>query len=463
MTLGIYIIGTNSYLPLAVRFIKRFSQFYRGKHDLQFILFSDDDPSQYLPESINFKYFETHHSSWVDGTNSKFKNIIENSNGINVDYLYYFDADTNIVEDFDDWFIGDLVAGEHYGNSSYMVYDPNTCDIYKKPFDRDPKSSCYLNGSEEHLTYFYGAFFGGRYSNVLDMLVELNKMMEFNKSQNYEPPVNDESYLNYYFNTNPVKIIKSSDFKFQISCKGGLENTRDITKNIDNLKDKMVKYKNSIIGFDNGDIIPITEFKNFNLNNTHCYYINPDSYNSRRESIEIVIHKLNCKQTKRINHCIGNNCKVDRCSISHIFALNQAISNDDFPLLILEDDAELIQPTFLLPNIPNDSVAIIYLGGSLYPLGGGVHLESYNDDYYRVYNMLSTHAIYIPNIQSAEIIKNIYENALNNNAYIDLDLAKNSHDLVFLTPKNGPYFYQNDGLTKDVTFFEWTNHPDLIR
>ena len=33
------------------------------------------------------------------------------------EYLYYFDADTSINKDFtEEWFIGDLVGGEHYCN-----------------------------------------------------------------------------------------------------------------------------------------------------------------------------------------------------------------------------------------------------------------------------------------------------------------------------------------------------------
>lgn len=460
MKLGIYVIGTNAYLPLAIRFVKQFAHFYKGQHEIEFIIFSDNDPSNYLPEGINFKYFETHHSSWVEGTNSKFKNIIDNASNINVDHLYYFDADTNITEPFDDWFLGDLVAGEHYGNSTYMAHDSNSVEIYKKPFDRNPNSSCCLNESDEKLIYCYGAFFGGIYSNVLCMLSKLEKLMQFNKSQNYEPPVNDESYLNYYFNTHPVKIIKTSNFKFQVSCKGGLENTRDSLKNIDDLKYKLSIYKDYIIGLSNGNIIPISKF---NMSDIVCYYINPDSYNFRKDSIENVVNILNFKKTKRISHCTGDDSKINRASIGHIFALNEAIKNNDFPLLLLEDDCKLIKSDFIFPDTSVSEATAIYLGGSLYPGGGGVYLEDYNADYFRVYNMLSAHAIYIQNNHDANVIKSIYEYALKNNTYIDLELAKKSQELIFLTPKKGPFFYQDDGLTRDVTLFEWTNHMDLVK
>lgn len=465
--LGIYIIGTNAYFALAIRFIKKFQYFYKGSHDLEFILFSDTDPRMYLPDYINCKFFETHHTSWVDGTNSKFKNILDNREDIKVDYLYYFDADTDITQDFDDWFIGDIVAGEHYGNSSYMKFDPtDDRNINKKPFDRNIKSCCFLDKSDDELIYCYGAFFGGLYSNVLEMLSSLNSMMDINKTQNYEPPWNDESYLNYYFNTNPVKIIPSCDFEFLVSCKGGISDTRNCDLNIEDLKSQMIKFKNYVFAFDNGvKIEPLHMLENSSkISIDYCYYINPNHYSSRTPSIENVVEQLNCKESRRIATDPDDQSKINRCTISHIHALNQAIINDHFPLLILEDDSEYLQYNFKLENCKSyDDIAAIYLGGSLYPAGGGVYLENYDDNYYRVYNMLSAHAILFLNKKSAKTILDIYVKSLSNNKHLDLDLAESSKRLKFLTPKNGPYFYQNDGLTRDVTTFKWNSHLHLLK
>jgi hypothetical protein len=269
--LGIYVIGTNAYIVLAIRFIKKFYKYYKGNFYLQFFIFSDSDPSECLPDYINYKYFETKHNSWLEGTNSKFHNILDNKDNIDVDYLYYFDADTNINKEFGDWFIGgNIVAGEHFGNSTYMAFDPDNPDVYKKPFDRNPISSCCLGGSEEHLTYCYGAFFGGRYEKVLNMLSELNELMEINKSKNYEPAVNDESYLNYYFNTRDVTIIPSSKFEFLISCKGGIDNTRDVNLNIDDLKSEMARCKNHIFDLANGRLILQSSEFLVESNTTQC-------------------------------------------------------------------------------------------------------------------------------------------------------------------------------------------------
>ena len=39
MEIGIVIIGTNDYMVLAIRFIKNFLHFYKGKANIKFYLF----------------------------------------------------------------------------------------------------------------------------------------------------------------------------------------------------------------------------------------------------------------------------------------------------------------------------------------------------------------------------------------------------------------------------------------
>jgi hypothetical protein len=465
--LGIYIIGTNGYFPLAIRFIKKFQYFYKGSCELEFILFSDTDPEMYLPTFIDYKFFETKHDCWLDGTNSKFKNILDNSKKIDVDYLYYFDADTDIHKTFDDWFIGDIVAGEHCGYSSHGRNSDlnNDSNIYTLPFDRNPASSCFLDKPDSESVYCYGAFFGGRYSKVLDMLFSLNEMMILNNSNNHEPPWNDESYLNYYFNTEQVKIIPSINFQFLISCKAGMVNIRDTNLNIKNLKLQMEKHRDYVFNISNGEtIIPLFLMKKApTIDIDHCYYINPDDYSFRKPHIEKVVQKLNFENSYRISKNSESNSKINNITTSHIEVLTQIISNDHFPSLILEDDCEYIDINIELPSVELSDIDAIYLGGSLYPHGGGVYLEEYDKYYYRVYNMLSTHAILILNKSSAELIKKIYELALSKNDHLDLYLAEYSNRLKFLTPKSGPFFYQNDDLTRSVTMFKWCDNLNLLK
>ena len=74
--IGIVILATNAYFVLGTRFIKKFIHHYKGDSEIKFYFFSDTDPRPYLSDSINVEYHHTIHNSWVEGTNSKFVNII---------------------------------------------------------------------------------------------------------------------------------------------------------------------------------------------------------------------------------------------------------------------------------------------------------------------------------------------------------------------------------------------------
>jgi len=249
--IGIIVLCTNSYFPLGIRFAKRFMQFYRGKSEIVFYLFTDIDPKPYLPEGFNYVWKELRNTNWVDGTNSKFTSILSLKD-TDCDYLAYFDADTNVSKDFDEsWFIGDLVGGQHYADQSYMKEE--------KAYDRNPQSMAYIpKDTDLPQTYFYGAFFGGVKENVLrfcDILQSYQK--QDRECLNYEPVWNDESYINKYFHYIRPKTILCKDFVFEVSDKGGIGETRDMSLNIAGLKKDLLLLKEKNINIVNGKVIEI--------------------------------------------------------------------------------------------------------------------------------------------------------------------------------------------------------------
>lgn len=237
--LGIVVLATNAYFVLGLRFIRRFHHFYKGNYNLKFYFFSDTNPKDFLPVSFNVEFHHAQHNSWVDGTNSKFLNILKLANSSS-DFLYYFDADTNINKDFtEDWMIGDLVGGEHYANRTRLKNGAG--------FDRNPKGNSYVPiTSELPYTYCYGAFFGGVKEKVIDMMTTLRKWQSADQKINYEPPVNDESYINKYFHYNKAYIVPIEDFEFIVSDKGGLGNTRKIDLNIEEIKKSIKLNRDSL-------------------------------------------------------------------------------------------------------------------------------------------------------------------------------------------------------------------------
>lgn len=248
--LGIVILCTNAYFILGLRFVKKFKYHYRGNMDPIFYLFSDTDPAPYLGSDINFQFTETFHKNWVDGTNSKFSNIISLEKQ-KCDYLFYFDADTNIGKKFDEsWFIGDIVGGEHYGNRSWMS------EIKNKPFERNPKSKAFVPiDSGLPQIYHYGAFFGGKKDNVIDICKTLRENQISDKKINFEPCWNDESYINHYFHYNPPKTVPSDKFEFYVSDKGGIGETRNMKLDINHYKEAILSNPDKCFDISNEKII----------------------------------------------------------------------------------------------------------------------------------------------------------------------------------------------------------------
>jgi hypothetical protein len=245
--IGIAIIATNAYFVLGIRFIKRFIHFYEGNEKITFYFFSDTDPKPYLSDSIDVEYYNEQHINWIDGTNSKFKNIINLSN-CKSDYLYYFDADTNISRPFtEEWFLGDFVGGEHFGNRSFLSDG--------KGFDRYSLSKAYVpEDSSLPYTYYYGAFFGGKKDKVIEFCTTLREWQLEDKKISYEPSVNDESYINAYFHYNPPYTVPYNKFGFDISDKGGIGETRDTNLDIEQHKLSLLEGKDKLFNIQNNTI-----------------------------------------------------------------------------------------------------------------------------------------------------------------------------------------------------------------
>jgi hypothetical protein len=234
--LGIVILATNAYFILGVRFIRRFMHFYKGDMNVKFYFFSDTDPAKYLPLHANVEFHHTQHTNWVDGTNSKFRNI-NKLQYCSSDWLFYFDADTNIIKDFtEQWMIGEnnealgkVVSGEHYSARTTLKDGAG--------FDRNPKGNSYVPIDDPRpYTYRYGAFFGGEKDYMISMCTEIRVWQYDDQKIGYEPPVNDESYLNKYFHYRPNYTVPIEKFEFVVSDKGGLGNTRIMSLNIEELK-----------------------------------------------------------------------------------------------------------------------------------------------------------------------------------------------------------------------------------
>ncbi len=240
--IGIVVLCTNAYFVLGIRFVKRFMHFYKGDNNITFYFFSNNDPKDYLPDNIDIEYFFASNDNWVDGTNLKFTSVLSIGDRLKSDYLFYFDADTNVNNDFtEEWFLGDIVGGQHYADQDWMKE--------KKGFDRNPISKAYVpEDTTLPQMYYYGAFFGGTSENMINFCKTMRYYQLEDKKIPYEPGVNDESYINREFHFNPpTKVVLCTKFAFAISDKGGIGETRYPNLDVDKIKVDLMRYKNENI------------------------------------------------------------------------------------------------------------------------------------------------------------------------------------------------------------------------
>lgn len=256
--IGIVIVCTNAYFVLGIRFVKQFMHHYKGKNTIHFYLFTDTDPKPYVAPSLANKitFIPTTHANWQEGTNSKFANFLQlqqDAAAAALNHLFYFDADTNVTADFtEEWFMGDIVAGEHY-NNIYKNAEGLPAD---KPFDRNPLSAAYVPfATPLPQMYYYGAFFGGTTDNMMAFCNTLCTHQAADRAMGYEPVWNDESYINQHFHYHPpTKVVLTHKFPFVVSDKGGLENTRDVHLDVQYYKDKMLQNPTQLINLQNEEI-----------------------------------------------------------------------------------------------------------------------------------------------------------------------------------------------------------------
>lgn len=179
-------------------------------------------------------------------------------------------------------------------------------------------------------------------------------------------------------------------------------------------------------------------------------YINPDRFLDRQKKMESWVNNIGFSSVTRIVYNESFSDRAITMNHAHKYALEQ--SKNDVPFILFEDDAALMQPLPEYFDVPEEA-DLVYLGGSNYNLLG-IKLEEYNNDFYRVYNMLSFHAVLFPNRNSVEKVIKLLEKAINKKKFNDITIASSSTENIFLVPKEGNYFFQDD-YTSNVTKFYW--------
>lgn len=238
--INVVILATNIYALLGVRLIKQLNYRYKGKIPLHIHVFTDVDMEQYLPTSTkNVTVHYRIHNSWLNGTNSKFTNIVSLEKIMvrkfkpqsDNDYCYYIDADTIVVNDINETFFT-LNRSHKFASLTHFICGSIPPENY--PFERNSVSQAFVSKTDKDQLYRHATYLGGRTQDFVEMCKKLIVMQDIDQKINFEPGCNDESYVNRYLHdiryTNQCKVWKCEDFSkyLLVSEKGGLENFRDV-------------------------------------------------------------------------------------------------------------------------------------------------------------------------------------------------------------------------------------------
>lgn len=197
-----------------------------------------------------------------------------------------------------------------------------------------------------------------------------------------------------------------------------------------------------------------------NFKDIHFYYLNYEGYPHRKIVMDDMLNNLGLSYT-RIPNNAESPLRQNRIVIGHIKLLEHAISNNMFPFITMDDD---VKPINTLPdsiNVPQEA-SFIFLGGSTYNCGGikpNMYITDYNGDFYRSYYMLSLTPTLIPNLESAQLMLSFLNESLQTSEFCDIIIAMHSKKYIYLTPKDGLYFYQ-DNYNEPVTNFLWKDNLD---
>jgi len=195
----------------------------------------------------------------------------------------------------------------------------------------------------------------------------------------------------------------------------------------------------------------------------HFYYLNYEGYADRKIKMDNMLDSWGVTYS-RISNNVDLPLRQDRIAVGHIKLLEQAISNNNFPFIIMDDDIKPINDIPENINIPEDT-DIMFLGGSLCNSGGvkpNMYVTDYNDNFYRTYYMLGLTPALIPNLKSAQLLLKWIQDSLLTSEFLDIIVTMYSKEYVFLTPKDGPYFYQ-DNYNESVTKFLWQDNLNLLK
>jgi len=188
---GLMIIATNKYIEFMPELYESYKKYFFKNHSRKLFLFTDK-------EFKNAEIIKIEHEAWPNITLKRFEYICNTD--FDIDYLYYLDADSLIVNNIGEEILGDMVGTLHQGyvNRGW------------KPFDQNQNSTAYVENGD----YYTGCFWGGKIDKIKTMSEILKNNINKDSEIGYVARWHDESHLNWYFNKYPPDKKLSPSYNY---------------------------------------------------------------------------------------------------------------------------------------------------------------------------------------------------------------------------------------------------------
>ena len=189
---ALLIIATGKYDVFIPPLLESARAFFLPQCDLQFVLFSDrawppDDDLTVVPQE---------HRPWPFPALHRFHSYLSQRVALQTfQYVFSIDADMLFVDTVGDEVLEDLVA----------VLHPAFLSERGTP-ETNPESVAFI-GPNEKLTYFAGAFFGGRASIFWQMAAEIAANIDIDLAHKMIAVWHEESHLNRWFVDHPPSKV----------------------------------------------------------------------------------------------------------------------------------------------------------------------------------------------------------------------------------------------------------------
>ena len=196
--IGLLIIATNKYISFLTPLIESADKHFLKNHDVTYFIFTNVDIE--IETSRKIIKIDVEHKPWPWMTLGRYDIFTNNSHHfLEMDYLYYCDADMLYLSEVGEEIFGDRVATQH------------CCFVNQRGTpETNNRSTAYISPDQE-MQYFAGGFNGG----TKDEYLKMAKTISRNVKNDFESGIiaiwHDESHLNRYFIDNkPTTILSPS-------------------------------------------------------------------------------------------------------------------------------------------------------------------------------------------------------------------------------------------------------------